>query len=322
MIIVTGGAGLIGSALIWGLNERGRRDIVVVDHVDHPEKERNLQPLTYERLVGIQEFHEQLTAGTIAAEAVLHMGAISSTFEKSWKRLQELNVTYTQDVIQWAVKNNVRCVYASSAATYGDGAQSYSDDHVLFDTLQPLNLYGKSKLVVDVWARDNGYLEKVVGLRYFNVFGPNEYHKGEMRSVVAKKFDELQQRGYIDLFKSNDSKFNDGEQRRDFVYVKDAVEATLFFLDQPAAVGVYNIGTGTAETWNTVAAAMFAAVGQAVNVRYVPLPEALAQQYQNFTQADISKLRAAGYDKVFMPAGAAIQEYVWQYLTRGRHLGE
>lgn len=328
MIIVTGGAGLIGSALIWGLNQRGRSDIVAVDDLDHIEKERNLKPLKYAKLVGIKEFREELTRGltpsvaTDGASAILHMGAISSTFEKSWERLQELNVSYTQDVISWAVNNGVRGVYASSAATYGDGTQGYSDGPALFDSLKPLNLYGKSKLLVDIWARDEGYLEKVVGLRYFNVFGPNEYHKGEMRSVVAKKFEELQERGAVELFKSNDSKYKDGEQQRDFIYIKDAVEATLFFLDKPNLSGVYNIGTGEAETWNMMARALFAAMRKSVNIIYVPLPEALARQYQNFTQADIGKLIAAGYDRPFRHVTEAVTDYVRNYLTHGRHLGE
>ncbi len=315
MIIVTGGAGLIGSALVWALNKRGRTDLLVVDDVDHLEKKRNLQPLKYEKQVGIKEFREELLGGRVKAEAILHMGAISSTFEKNWERLQDLNVSYTQAVIQWAVKNTIRCVYASSAATYGDGVNGYSDDHALFDKLQPLNLYGKSKLAVDMWARDNGYLEDAVGLRYFNVFGPNEYHKGEMRSVVTKKFDELQQHGFIELFKSNDPQYEDGQQPRDFVYVKDAVEATLFFLDKPKLGGVYNIGTGKAETWNTVARAMFTAVGKPADIRYISLPAALAPQYQNFTQADITKLTAAGYSRPFMPVAAAVTDYIQHYLT-------
>lgn len=322
MIVVTGGAGLIGSALIWGLNQRGRSDILVVDDVDHPEKKKNLKPLKYERLLGIKEFWNELKAGNILAEAIFHMGAISSTFEKSWERLEEFNVRYTQDIVQWAVTNNVRCVYASSAATYGDGSKGYSDDHVLFDVLQPLNLYGKSKLVVDRWARNEGHLEKVVGLRYFNVFGPNEYHKGEMRSVVTKKFEERQQRGVIELFQSTDSQIGDGEQRRDFMYVKDVAEATLFFLDKPKLGGVYNIGTGTAETWNTVAKAMFAAMNMPQNIKYIPMPARLARQYQNFTQADISKLTAAGYTRPFMPVAEAVTDYIQHYLTQRRHLGE
>lgn len=329
MIVVTGGAGLIGSALIWGLNQRGQRDIMVVDDLDHPEKERNLQPLHFAQLVGIQAWRREIKTGRAAADAVLHMGAISSTFEKNWTRLQEFNVTYTQDVLQWAINNGVGCVYASSAATYGDGRHGYSDDHALFEKLQPLNWYGKSKLLVDIWARDNGYLEQVVGLRYFNVFGPNEYHKGDMRSVVAKKFDEWRSTGRIALFKSNHPNYKDGEQRRDFVYIKDAVAATLFFLDHPSLTGVYNIGSGRAETWNVMAQAMGAVLGRSSVIEYIAMPTALADQYQNFTQADISKLRAAGYDKVFTPVNAAVTEYMQQYLTKKaedghdhRHLGE
>lgn len=325
MLIVTGGAGFIGSALVWGLNARGERDIVIVDALDHDEKEHNVAPLAYERLVGGDEFREQLSAGDwdgAGVRGVLHMGAISSTTEGDWRKLEDTNIAFTQEVVRWCADRSVRCIYASSGAVYGDGRSGYSDDQKFFNQLEPLNLYGKSKIAADVWARDGGYLDKVVGVRYFNVFGPNEWHKGYMRSVIAKKFEEARRGGALKLFKSNDAQYKDGEQQRDFLYVKDAVAATLWLLDELRAAGVYNIGTGQARTWNDAARALFAALGKPAAIEYIELPDELKDQYQNYTQADLSRLRAAGFRQEFTTLEAAVTEYVQQYLISHRHLGE
>lgn len=324
-LVVTGGAGFIGSALLWALNERGRSDIIVVDELDHQEKENNIGPLRYEELVGIDEFQEKLRAGEYDSrgiEAILHLGAISATTEKSWERLEQRNVGYSQDIIRWCVDRGARCIYASSGQTYGFGEQGYSDDHQLFDQLKTITLYGKSKLLVDIWARDAGYLDQVAGLRYFNVFGPNENHKEGMRSVVAKQYEVIKAKGFIELFKSDDANYADGEQQRDFVYIKDAVAATLFFLDNPGANGVYNIGTGTASSWNQLARAMFAALQLPPDIRYVDMPPELNGKYQYFTQADITKLRAAGFKQEFMPLAESVEDYIVNYLEPNKHLGE
>ena len=325
MIIVTGGAGLIGSATIWALNERGETDIAIVDELDHDQKERNLGPLSYEKLVGIKEFREQLLAGDWDPQdvgAIIHLGACSDTTETDWEYLEDNNVEYSKDVIRWATDNNIRCIYASSAATYGDGEHGFDDDHDLFNKLEPLNLYGKSKLLVDVWAREGWYLEKAVGLRYFNVFGPNEWHKEGMRSVINKKYPEVAEQGEIKLFKSEHPDYADGEQDRDFIYVKDAVAATLHFLDAPKVNGVFNIGTGQAGTWNHIAQAMFAAVGRETNIAYIDLPEHLRGQYQYHTEADITKLKKSGFDQPFMSLEDAISDYIKNYLQPDLHLGE
>lgn len=330
-IIITGGAGFIGSALLWGLNERGITNVLLVDDIEHDEKEKNIGALQYEELVSIKEFRDKLLAGDYnqaGVEAIFHMGACSSTTEKNWEYLLDNNVEYSKDVIRWCFDRGVRCVYASSGATYGDGSCGYSDDHSLFDELKPLNLYGKSKLMVDIWARDGGYLNKVVGLRYFNVFGPNEYHKEGMASVMCKKFPQMRAEGVIELFRSNSPDFADGEQKRDFLYIKDAVAATLHFLDHKDLAGVYNVGTGKAETWNAVAKAMFTALRPAegkqpkTNIRYVDMPVNLRDQYQNFTQADITKLRKSGFKQLFTPLDKAVRDYVVNYLNGGRCLGE
>ncbi len=326
MIIVTGGAGFIGSALVWALNERGRTDITIVDDVDHDEKEHNIGHLRHDQLVGITEFRQQLLAGefdTQEVEAIIHLGACSATTETNWEYLLDNNVEYTKDIIRWCQEHNAKCIYASSAATYGNGEQGYDDNHALFDSLTPLNLYGKSKLLVDIWARDGRYLDQAVGLRYFNVFGPNEWHKGGMRSVMAKKYADIAAGKKMTLFKSYEKKYGDGEQKRDFVYVKDAVRATLFFLDNPTLGGVYNVGTGVARTWLDVARAMFAASHMEENIEFVDMPGNLKNQYQYFTQANIQKLEAAGFDTGENHSlESAITEYVQDHLAPHRHLGE
>jgi ADP-L-glycero-D-manno-heptose 6-epimerase len=324
-IIVTGGAGFIGSALLWALNNRGETNVLVVDEVDHAEKERNLAPLKYDQLIGIHEFRQQLIDGDLDQEdisTVFHLGADSSTTTTDWDYLQDNNVAYSQDIIRWCVDREARCIYASSAATYGDGSAGFSDDHELFDHLTPLNMYGKSKLEVDLWARDSGYLDNIVGLRYFNVFGPNERHKEKMSSLINKRFDQVNRDGYIELFKSYDNNYPDGEQERDFIYIKDAVDATLFFQDNNDINGVFNIGSGHPHTWNDVAASMFSALKKQVDIRFIEMPETLKKHYQYHTQADISKLREAGYQTDFTPISDAIDDYIINFLIPDKHLGE
>ena len=296
--------------------------MLVVDKLDHDEKEHNLSALKYEQLIDGAGFRKGLKEGLFdqeKVEAVFHLAAITSTIERDWALFEDINIDFTQEVVRWCVDRAVRCVYISSGATYGDGSEGYSDDHDLFDRLKPLNDYGRSKLLVDIWARDGGYLDQVVGIRYFNVFGPNEYHKGAMRSVIAKKFEQMQKDGVIELYKSNNEKFGDGEQKRDFIYVKDAVDATVHFLDNKQACGVFNVGTGVARTWNDVARAMFKAAGRKVEIKYIDLPEELKDQYQDFTQAEITKLRGVGFQKPFMTIEEAISDYVKNYLMKHIH---
>lgn len=225
-------------------------------------------------------------------------------------------------MIRWCVDREVRCIYASSAQAYGLGERGFSDDEKLFDTLQPITLYGKSKLAVDVWARDGGYLDKVVGLRYFNVFGPNEWHKEHMRSVIAKQCEEVQKTKTMKLFKSYNPEYADGEQQRDFLYLKDAVDATLYFLDHRDHAGVYNVGTGQAQTWNDVAHAVFAALALPPNIEYIDMPQELQGHYQYFTEADISRLRNAGYTQAFTSLPAAVADYLQTYFVPHKHLGD
>ena len=324
MIIVTGGAGFIGSALIAALNSRGITNILVVDELGSNEKWKNLQNLSFADYVEKDEFLEMVLAGKTptGVKAVLHMGACSSTTEKDASYLIKNNYEYSKLLAQWATGSGIRFIYASSAATYGDGSAGFSDDEEKIDELRPLNMYGYSKQLFDLWARRTGLLKKTVGLKYFNVFGPNEYHKADMRSFVLKAFEQINAAGRVRLFKSYKPEYKDGGQLRDFLYIKDATDMTLFFLDNPQINGLFNIGTGKARTWNDLVKAVFAAMDKQPNIEYIEMPESIRNQYQYFTEADITKLREAGYNKKTTPLEDAIKDYVQKYLQKSEYLGK
>ncbi len=309
--IVTGGAGFIGRNLVAALNRRGETDIVVVDHLNHPEKARNLRDLRVREVLDRDEFRQALRAGRAPrVDTVFHLGACSATTETNAAYLEDNNVAYTRELCEWSLAGGTRFIYASSAATYGDGTLGYSDDHARTPAYQPLNLYGDSKHRFDLWALDAGHLERIVGLKYFNVYGPWENHKGDMRSVVHKAFHQIRDTGELRLFQSHRPDYADGEQVRDFVYVADAVAVTLFFHDHPECSGLYNCGTGQARTWLDLGRAVFAAMDREPRIRMVPMPEALRANYQYHTQAQIEKLRAAGYRPAFTSIEDGVREYV------------
>ncbi|MHC4395709.1 MAG: ADP-glyceromanno-heptose 6-epimerase [Planctomycetota bacterium] len=322
MIIVTGGAGFIGSALIAQLNKRSVTNILVVDELGRDEKWKNLQNLSFADYVEKDDFLEMLVENKLAhpIEAVLHMGACTSTTETNASYLIKNNYEYSKLLAQWAVYADIRFIYASSAATYGDGSVGFSDDEEKIDNLRPLNMYGYSKQLFDLWARRAGLLEKIVGLKYFNVFGPNEYHKADMRSFVLKAFEQIIAAGQVRLFKSHKPEYKDGEQLRDFIYVKDAVNMTLFFLDNPRTAGLFNIGTGKARSWNDLVKAVFVAVGEKPNIEYIDMPESIRNQYQYFTEANITKLKQTGYDKKLTSLEDTIKDYVQNYLQKDGYL--
>ncbi len=322
MIIVTGGAGFIGSALIAELNARQITDILVVDQLGTDGKWKNLRSLSFADYVEKTDLLEMVIAGKLDSpvEAVFHLGACSDTTEPDASYLIKNNYEYTKLLAQWATNANIRFIYASSAATYGDGSAGFRDDEENIETLCPLNMYGYSKHAFDLWARRAGLLKRIVGLKYFNVFGPNEYHKGHMRSFIVKAFEQINAEGTVRLFKSHEPDYADGEQVRDFVYIKDAVDMTLYFFDNPQLSGLYNIGTGEARTWNDLVAAVFVAMRKKPNIKYIDMPDSIRNQYQYFTQADISKLRTAGYDKQTTPLEDAIKDYVQNYLQEDGYL--
>ena len=322
MIIVTGGAGFIGSALIAALNKRGLTDILVVDRLGSDQRWKNLVNLRFADYIDKDDFLDMMAEDVLpfSAEAVFHLGACSSTTETDVSFLMSNNFEYTKQLSQWTTDENIRFIYASSAATYGDGLQGFSDDEEKLETLKPLNPYGYSKQLFDLWAKRNGLLDRIVGLKYFNVFGPNEYHKAEMRSFVLKAFEQINSNGRVRLFKSHRPDFKDGEQKRDFLYVKDAVDMTLFFFDNPKTAGIYNLGAGRARSWNDLAKAVFAAMGKSPNIEYIDMPDSVRNQYQYFTEADISKLRSTGYEKQITSLEEAAKDYVVHYLAKDEYL--
>ncbi len=319
-IIVTGGAGFIGSALIWRLNELGHADILVVDRQDDTGKEKNLVPLKFADFIDADEFIGGRTKYS-DTDLILHMGACSSTTETDEAYMRRNNYQYTVDLAGFAVANDVRFIYASSAATYGDGSAGMNDGTDDLDKLQPLNLYGQSKHLFDQYAAANGMFDKIVGLKYFNVFGPNENHKGDMRSLVNKAFDQINEAGKLKLFKSANPDYADGEFGRDFVYVKDAVDMTLHFMENKTG-GLFNIGSGGMHSWNALADAIFRALDLPKNVEYIDMPKILRDKYQYHTEADLTRLRAAGYTADITPLNAAVADYVRNYLVPGKHLGD
>jgi len=322
MIIVTGGAGFIGSAIVAGLNARGIESILIVDNLGKDEKWKNLRKLRYAEYMEVEDFWSVVEAEHLEwpIEAVFHMGACSDTRETDSSYLVTNNYEYSKELAQWAVDIEARFIYASSAATYGDGGRGFADDEGSLDELIPLNMYGYSKQMFDQWALGNGLLRQIAGLKFFNVFGPNEYHKGDMRSFVIKAYEQIEAAGGVRLFKSYRDGYADGEQLRDFVYVKDAVDMALFFYDNPELAGLYNVGTGEARSWNELAGAVFAAMGREPRIEYIEMPEALREKYQYFTQADMTKLRRAGYRKATTRLEAAVADYVQNYLRKGEYL--
>ncbi len=324
-ILVTGGAGLIGSAVIHALNLRGQDDILVTDLLGRDAKWKNLSPLRFHDYIQADSFLDRLeenpdSLGSI--RTIYHLGACSATTETDAGYLMENNFGYTKHLAHWALRRGIRFVYASSAATYGDGLQGMDDGSDRLENLRPLNAYGYSKHLFDLHAKRNGWLGKMAGIKYFNVFGPNEAHKGEMRSLVAKAYEQIQETGQVKLFRSHRPDYKDGEQVRDFVYVKDAVAMTLHLADTPSANGLFNIGTGTPRTWIDLATALFAALDRKPEIEFIDMPDHIRNQYQYHTSADVSRLKATGWSAPTLTLENSVSDYVRNYLVPGKHLGE
>lgn len=317
--IVTGAAGFIGSAYVWKLNSLGVNDIIVVDELDSSEKWRNLQPLSFLDYLHKDEFLRKVQDGKLGFQpsSIIHLGACSSTTERDANFIIENNYRYTKSIIEYCLKKKLRCIYASSAATYGDGSAGYTDDIGSLDRLAPLNLYGYSKQLLDKWVVQSGILNKVVGLKFFNVYGPNEYHKGPMRSVAVQAFEQIKKTGKVRLFKSYKDGFPDGGQKRDFVYVKDCVDVIHWFSKHPKKNGIFNLGSGKARTWNDLAQAVFAALNLPSNIEYIEMPQELKSQYQYYTEADLSNLRSVGVSYKFSTLESGVKDYVQNYLEKG-----
>ena len=323
LIIVTGAAGFIGSCTVGYLNDQGYTNLLLVDDIKKTEKWKNLLNKRCVDFISRHALFSYLEKTDQQIEAILHFGACSDTLEMDGDYLMQNNFRYTIRLAEYALRHRIRFIYASSAATYGDGNLGFRDDHEILHHLKPLNLYGFSKYYFDLWAKQQGVLDRVVGLKYFNVFGPNENHKGHMASMVYKMLPIVQKEGRIRLFKSSlPHLFTDGNQCRDFIYVKDAVRITCEFLKNRAC-GIFNVGSGQPTTWNALAQAVFKALDKPVVIDYIDMPEELAKQYQNYTCADMGKYREKMRLK---PEDAlchysienSVLDYVQNYLITGR----
>jgi ADP-L-glycero-D-manno-heptose 6-epimerase len=323
-ILVTGGAGMIGSAVVWQLNRLGADRILIADRLDRTEKWRNLAPLRFLDYLDADDLLRLLETTPERLNdigTVYHLGACSSTTETDSAYLMRNNFDYTKSLAHWAVGNGTRFVYASSAATYGAREDDFRENLPL-DSLRPLNMYGYSKHLFDQYAERAGLLDRIVGLKYFNVFGPNEDHKGEMRSVVHKAFHQIETTGQLQLFQSHRPDYEHGSQERDFLYVKDAVAMTVYLAGQREAKGLFNLGSGEPHTWLELGAAIFAALDREPQIEFIPMPETLREKYQYRTCATIGKLRAAGYNAPITPLTEAVADYVRRYLSPNLRLGD
>ena len=325
MIIVTGGAGFIGSAFVWKLNQEGIEDIVVVDRLGKTDKWKNLVNLRFVNYIHKDEFYDLIYNDTLSfdVEAIIHMGACSSTTERDADYLWQNNFAYTGQLAEWALERNIRFIYASSAATYGDGKQGFSDDHSKISDLKPINMYGYSKQVFDLRVLRHSWEDKIAGIKFFNVFGPNEYHKGDMTSVIFKAFNQIKETGKVRLFKSYLPQYPDGGQMRDFVYVKDCIDVLWWLFKNQDINGIFNLGTGKARTWNDLISAVFAAMGTRQKIEYIEMPESIRNQYQYFTQAEMDKLHSVGCPVSFSSMEDSVRDYVVNYLQKDDpHLGK
>jgi len=319
LTVVTGGAGFIGSAVIRHLNDRGKKNLIIIDDLGRGEKWKNLSGKSFVDIIEISRCFQWLKEHAANVEAILHLGACSSTVEFDADYMLENNYRFSVKLAEHALQSGHRFIYASSAATYGNGAKGFSDALESMEDLEPLNVYGYSKQLFDLWLKNQGVLDRVVGLKYFNVFGPNEAHKGRMASAVSHFFPAVQKEGFVRLFQSNDPQnYADGEQCRDFIYIKDAVRMTCSFLDNDAA-GIFNIGTGKAVTWNEVAYAIFKALDKPEKIEYIPIPEDLRGKYQNYTRADMRKTAGVlGQEAICDSLENTIADYIKNHLIPGK----
>lgn len=318
MYIITGGAGFIGSAMLWQLNQQGIDDVVLVDHLGTDDKWRNLVKLTYADYIHRERFRDLLRRDALPwkVEAVIHLGACSDTTEADGDFLMENNFQFSREICRYALDKGARFIQASSAATYGDGSLGFSDDPDLLPRLRPLNLYAYSKHLLDLWLVRNGLDKEVASLKFFNVYGPNEYHKGEMRSVVCKAYKQITKHGDLELFRSTSPDISDGEQKRDFVYVKDCTALMSWLLENRSVNGIHNVGTGRARSFNDLGRAVFNAMQRSCRITYVDMPRMLHGKYQNFTQADMNWLGKVGCPIKMTSLEDGVNDFVQNYLSQ------
>ena len=323
--VVTGGAGLIGSATIWGINKLKLNNIWLVDWIENnSDKQKNIENLNFQRFLDAKTFRNLVAEKSTELseiKTIIHLGACSSTTETNKEYLDDNNFLCTLELCEWAIESNVRFVYASSAATYGGGEMGMDDHDMDIEKFNPLNLYGWSKHKFDLIAKERGWLNQITGLKYFNVYGPNEEHKGDMRSVVSKAYQQIFENGKMSLFKSHRSEYRDGEQKRDFLYIKDAVQMTLFLVKNEKSTGLFNLGNGKARTWKDLGNSIFKALKTEPLIEFVEMPEQLREKYQYFTQANIQKLRKQGYKHNLFTLEESVNDYLTNYLIPCNRLG-
>lgn len=321
MIVITGAAGFIGSVLVRKLNDEGIDDLVLVDEFTTPSKLRNLANKTYCEKVSRDEFFGWLNVNHEKIEFIFHLGARTDTAEQDMVVFEKLNISFSKQVWNACADHNIPLLYASSAATYGDGSKGYDDKHEMVDALEPLNPYGKSKQMFDQWVlRHEKQPPFWAGLKFFNVYGPNEYHKGPMASAIFHFYKQIANKGAVNLFRSHKEGVNDGEQRRDFIYVKDVADVCYFFYKHQNNSGIYNLGTGNAKSFTEVALAAFKALNIEPEINFIDTPESIRDNYQYFTQANITRLRGAGCHKDFHDLETGIEDYINCYLAMKKYL--
>lgn len=319
MIVITGAAGFIGSCLVSKLNEEGYYDLVLVDDFSKPAKNKNFEGKRYAQCIDRKYFIKWLRENQLLVQFVFHLGARTDTTESDKNLLDLLNLEFSKNVWKVSVEFGLPLVYASSAATYGLGEQGYSDSHETVERLNPLNLYGESKNEFDKWAlRQERKPYFWAGIKFFNVYGPNEYHKGRMASVIFHAFRQIGETGSMKLFRSHHPDFRDGEQKRDFIYVKDVVDVLFFFMLHRKNSGIYNLGSGEARTFLDLVRAVFGSMNKPENIQFIDTPEDIRDKYQYFTEAEMNKLRLAGYEKPFHSLEEGVQDYVLNYLQKER----
>ncbi len=320
MIVVTGAAGFIGSVIAQDLFRSGAKDLILVDRFTKQDKWKNIAGINFKEFVDRDLFLDKLEKGDLGTpDAVIHMGACANTTEFNMDYLMSQNYEYSKRLCSWCINKKVRFIYASSASIYGDGSKGFNDSNNLTLEMQPLNPYGFSKLVFDRWIINNGLTGSVAGMRFFNVFGPNEYHKGAMSSIIYRSFPMAKKEGVVRLFKSYKKDFPDGGQRRDFIYIKDVLSVTNFLLNNNVC-GIFNVGTGHARSFNDLADSLLSALGcKKVLKEYFDMPEDIRNKYQYFTEANMDSLRNSGYRKEFMSLEDSISDYVQGYLLSNRN---
>jgi len=317
MIVITGAEGFIGSCLVARLNQDNFNDLVLVDDFDSTKnREKNLENKKYTAKIERKDFLNWLALNANQVQFIFHIGARTDTTESDETIFKKLNLDFSQELWNICVNEGLPLVYASSAATYGEGENGYNDDESKLNLLNPMNPYGRSKNEFDKWAvSQNKKPFFWAGLKFFNVYGPNEYHKKRMASVVFHAYNQIVETGKVNLFRSHKSEYKDGEQKRDFIYVKDLCDVCLFLMHQRKNSGIYNLGTGEARTWNDLAESIFKAMNLPKNIEYIDIPEDIKEKYQYFTEANMNKLRSIGYTKPFTKIEAAIEDYIKNYIS-------